>query len=178
ASVIYDIPFGLRRSYGAHLPRALNAIAGDWTVTAIATMATGFPIFITSPNQTTSIYPNERPNRVCNGADSSLSGNLRTDGFVDFDTSCFVTPAFGYFGNSARAPLFGPGQNNWDIAILKNFPVPLGEAGRLEFRAELFNAFNHAQFNNPNGNTGSVNFGVISSAQSPRLVQLALKLMW
>ena len=179
ASTVYEVPFGRGRRFGAHLPTAVNLLAGDWVVTAIGTFASGLPIFITSPSTTASIYIAERPNRVCNGADSALSGNLRTDGFLDFNTACFVAPGAGYFGNSGRAPLFGPGINNWDIGIQKQFPVPITEAALVEFRAEMFNAFNHAQFLNPNANTGAgPNFGRVSATAPPRLVQLALKLDW
>ncbi len=179
ASVVYEVPFGRGREFGAHLPTAVNLLAGDWVVTAIGTFASGFPIFITSPSTTASIYIAERPNRVCNGADGALSGNLRTDGFLDFNTACFVAPGAGYFGNSGRAPLFGPGIDNWDIGLQKQFPVPITEAALVEFRAEMFNAFNHAQFLNPNPNTGAgPNFGRVSATAPPRLIQLAMKLDW
>lgn len=179
ASTIYDLPFGRGRRFGASLPGAIDAIAGNWSVSAITTFATGVPIFIASPSQTTSIYVAQRPNRLCDGGDPSLSGNLRNNGFLYFNTSCFATPAAGYFGNSGRAPLHGPGQNNWDISVHKQFVVPVTEAGRLELRGEFFNAFNHAQFSNPNANTGSgANFGRISGTLPPRLIQVAMKLIW
>jgi hypothetical protein len=66
--------------------------------------------------------------------------------------------------------------NNWDTAITKNFAIR--ERSRLEFRAEFFNTWNHAQFNNPDANTGDGNFGLVSSARSPRLIQGALKFVW
>lgn len=179
ASTVYDLPVGKGRRFGAALPAAINALVGDWTMSAITTFATGVPIFIGSPSQTSSIYVSQRPNRLCDGSDSGLSGNIRNNGFLYFDTSCFVTPAAGYFGTSGRAPIHGPGQHNWDIGIHKQFRIPVTEQGRLELRGELFNAFNHAQFSNPNSSTGSgANFGRISSTLPPRLVQVAMKLTW
>ena len=75
------------------------------------------------------------------------------------------TPAPGFFGNTGRAPLHSPGINNWDIGLEKQFPIPITE--QLQFRGELFNAFNHAQFNNPNSDTGGgANFGRVSSARA------------
>ena len=179
ASTVYDLPFGKARRFGSSLPGAVNALIGDWTVSAITTFSTGVPIFVTSPSQTSSIYVSQRPNRVCDGGDSSLSGNLRSNGFLYFDTSCFNTPSPGYFGTSGRTPLHGPGRNNWDIGIHKQFPLHFDEASALELRGEFFNAFNHAQFSNPNSNTGSgANFGRISGTAAPRLVQVAMKLTW
>lgn len=179
ASTVYDLPVGHGRRFGASLPAIVDAAAGGWTLTAITTFATGVPIFITSPNQTASTYVSQRPDRICDGNDPGLAGNLRTDGLVYFNTSCFATPASGYFGNSGRDPLHGPGLNNWDLGIQKEFHIPVTEQSRLQFRGEFFNAFNHAQFTNPDSNTGDgAKFGTVSGTQSPRLVQVALKLTW
>ena len=143
----------------------------------IASFSTGVPIFLTSPNTTGVVYTSTRPNRICNGADSKLSGNLRTDGFLYFNTSCFVSPPVGYFGNSGRAPLNGPGANNWDLGLEKTFTIK--EQTRIELRSEFFNAFNHAQFDLPSADTGSVaNFGRVLSARTPRLIQLGMKLLF
>lgn len=179
ASTIYDIPVGHGRRFGAALPSLVDAVAGGWTLTAITTFATGVPIFITSPSETASIYVSQRPIRTCDGNDPSLAGNLRGDGLLYFNTSCYRTPASGFFGNSGRDPLHGPGQNNWDLGIQKDFRMPLTEQSRLQFRGEFFNAFNHAQFTNPDANTGDgAKFGRVSGTQSPRLIQAALKLIW
>ena len=74
-------------------------LAGGWTITGITTFSTGVPIFLTSPASTASIYVSHRPNRLCDGADDSLAGNLRNNGFVYFRTACFVPPPAGFFGN-------------------------------------------------------------------------------
>ena len=179
ASTIYDLPFGRGRMFGSNMSQAADYVVSGWTVTGITTFATGFPIFITSPASTPSAYISHWPNRLCDGADSSLSGNLRNNGMLYFKTSCFAAPATGFFGNTGRAPLHGPGIKNWDIGLEKQFPIPITEQMKLQFRGELFNAFNHAQFNNPNGDTGGgANFGRVSSARAPRLIQLGLKLLW
>ena len=82
------------------------------------------------------------------------------------------------FGNSGVGIVTGPGQHNYDIAIIKRTPFGLlGESSNIEFRAEFFNAFNHAQFSNPDGNASNPTFGVISSTSvNPRIIQFALKL--
>jgi len=79
----------------------------------------------------------------------------------------------GRFGNLGRNVFHGPGINNWDFSVLKRTKVT--EAQEIEFRAEYFNFFNHAQFNNPSGNVGSVNFGRVTTTRDPRLIQFALK---
>jgi len=67
----------------------------------------------------------------------------------------------------------GPGINNWDISILKRFKI--AESRSLEFRTEFFNAFNHAQFLNPDAFGFSSTFGQVTQARDPRIIQFALK---
>jgi hypothetical protein len=79
------------------------------------------------------------------------------------------------FGNSGFDPYYGPGLNNWDLAVHKEFSIERGI--RFAVRGEFFNAWNHAQFNNPNtGVNGGVGFGQITSTQhAARIVQVAGK---
>jgi hypothetical protein len=177
-SGIYELPFGRGRQFGAQMPRSADFLAGGWTVTAITVFQTGIPFDISAPGTTGSPFVTHHANRTCDGLDSGLANSIRTNGGRFFDTSCFHSPATGFFGDSARAPLHGPGVNNWDVGIQKNFDVPLREQMQVQFRAEMFNAFNHAQFGNPNGSTGSPNFGLVSSARQPRRVQFALKFLF
>lgn len=180
-STVYDFPLGRGRRFGANMPLAADLVLGGWELTGIITFATGTPITFTSPNTTGVPNTTIHPDRLCNGADSELSGNLRSDGFVDFNTACFASPPTGYFGNANRNPLFGPGQNNWDLGVFKTFPLHfVSENAELELRGEFFNAFNHAQFGLPNANTGAgINFGKISSeASDPREIQIAAKILF
>jgi hypothetical protein len=172
ASAVWDLPFGRNRS-----DRVTTMATGGWSLNAITTFSTGQPVNLSAPNQTGSPFITPLPNRVCDGRSSQLSGNIRNNGFLWFDAACFTTPAVGYFGNSGSTVLGGPGVDNWDLGIQKFFP--LREATRLQFRAEMFNAWNHAQFQQPNGNAGAgANFGRISATRPPRLIQLALKVIW
>lgn len=103
--------------------------------------------------------------------------NLRTNGLHWIDPSCFAQPTTGLFGDSGFDILTGPGINNWDVGIHKEFAIH--ESMRLRFRTEFFNASNHAQFANPDNNVANVNFGRISSTQeAAREIQFALKLLW
>ena len=82
----------------------------------------------------------------------------------------------GGFGNSNRRFFHGTGFNNSDVALHKDTRIT--EQIAVQFRAEFFNVFNHAQFNNPNGNFSSSNFGAVTSARDPRIGQISLKLLW
>jgi len=149
-------------------------VLGDWTLTGITTFTTGQPVFLTAPNTTGSLYLNPVPNRVCNGNSSAFSGNVRDNGLRWFDTSCFPVATTGYFGNSSRNVVNGPGLNNWDIGAEKY--VLLTARARLQLRLEMFNAWNHTQFQQPDGNAGNgPNFSRISASRPPRLIQLAIK---
>jgi hypothetical protein len=82
-------------------------------------------------------------------------------------------------GNAKRRFFYGPGIDNYDMALLKN--VALTEPKSLQFRFEAFNVFNHAQFYGPasvNGNVNSSSFGEVVSAAAPRLMQAAVKFIF
>jgi hypothetical protein len=100
--------------------------------------------------------------------------NIRENSGQYISRSAFAVPANGTFGNCPRNPVSGPGMANWDISLLKN--VSVTERYTIQFRAEFFNAFNHAQFQN----TGNVDiqqpaFGLITSTLPPREIQFALR---
>jgi hypothetical protein len=177
-SVIGELPFGRGRRHGSGMPRWADRIAGQWTVTAFVTFASGQPIALRGPNQTGSTLINHLPNRVCGGRNDQLSGDIRNNGFLWFEAACFPVPPVGFFGNSAPTVLSGPGLRNWDLGVEKSFSLR-GDSARIQLRAEMFNAWNHAQFQQPNGDAGAgANFGRISATRPPRLIQLGLKFLW
>ena len=91
-----------------------------------------------------------------------------------FNTSLFTQEPLGQVGSSQRRFFHGPGLDNTDLALLRNFHIH--ESQTAQFRAEAFNVFNHAQFNNPNGNWNNTSaFGLVTSANAPRILQLAVK---
>jgi hypothetical protein len=122
------------------------------------------------------------------------AGGSRPDRFKDgkldnptiarwFDTSlgtaasgaAWGTPAIFTYGNGGRNILRGPGRENVDFSLFKNFQ--LTERFKLQFRAEMFNLFNHAQFDIPNASVGNPNAGIITGiVGSPRQMQFALRL--
>jgi hypothetical protein len=181
ASTVYNLPFGRGRRFGKDFHSATEAALGNWQVNAIARITSGFPLFITTVNNSgTALGGNNagqnRPNQVCNG--SLPSGQAQTINHF-FNTDCFVQAAAGTLGNANRAPLFGPDFVNFDFSAFKDFPLPFREGTKFQFRAEIFNIFNHAQFAQPGSFLQAPNFGQITSTVgNPRLIQFALKLIF
>jgi hypothetical protein len=124
---------------------------------------------------------NQRPNLV---GDPNLPGNQRT---VErwFNTDAFVIQPIGTLGTAGRNILTGPGTNIVDFSLLKN--IPLTERHKLQFRTEFFNFFNHPNFDIPErlctgGDPGTPcraqQFGSITAARDPRILQFALKYLF
>ena len=93
-----------------------------------------------------------------------------------FNSNIFSLPAIGSPGTASRRLFYGPGMDNWDMALLKD--THFTESKVLEFRLETFNTFNHAQFFGANavgGNINSQTFGSAVSAAAPRILQIAAK---
>ncbi len=91
-----------------------------------------------------------------------------------FNTAAFRANALGTVGSGSRNQLRDPGLWNVDYSLFKSFAVH--EKLTLQFRGELFNAFNHTNLGSPAASVNSVNFGRITSARAPRIAQLALRL--
>jgi hypothetical protein len=92
-----------------------------------------------------------------------------------FNPAAFVVPPIYTFGNFGRDVLRSDWYRNWDLSIFREFPF--GESKKLQFRAEFFNAFNQTVLGAPSATVGSVRFGrIFSQANSPRQIQLSLKL--
>jgi hypothetical protein len=98
----------------------------------------------------------------------------RTNAF--FLPGAFASGPLGQFGNANRQFFHGPGLNNTDFGMSKRTAIKENMA--FEIRAEFFNIFNHAQFNNPNGNFTSDQFGLVTSARDPRIGQVSAKFHW
>jgi len=173
ASVIYQLPFGKGKRFGNDLNPIVNGFLGNWEVDVIQRITSGFPLFLVSSNNGSGVNfasGTNRPDQLCNGR----LDNHSIQEF--FDTTCFTDPALGQLGNANRTPLYGPGFVNTDFSAIKHFPLGFRDGANIEFRAEFFNVFNHAQFFTPGQDVDSSDFGQISrTVNNPRLIQFALK---
>jgi hypothetical protein len=93
-----------------------------------------------------------------------------------FNTDAFVNSAALQLGNAPRFPFHGPGLENWDQSVTRTFPVY--ERVKLQFRAEFFNSLNHANFSAPGAQIGSKNYGTITGALDPRIMEFVAKLQF
>jgi hypothetical protein len=178
-SYVWDLPFGRGQTFGRDLPVAANVILGGWQLSGITTMQTGkllSPSFSGVDPANTNQFSG-RPDRIGDGnLDSSGMRDLIKTRQPIFDKSAFVRPATGRgsYGNSARDILTGPGQMIWNAVVAKNFPIR--ERARFQFRWEMFNAFNRANFGNPSTNITSGSFGLVTGAGSGRAMLFGLRL--
>jgi hypothetical protein len=171
-SFVYNLPFGNGERFAGGATGVKNAIIGGWQANGIYTWQRGFPITITAADL---------------GGLNDTQGTNRADLVGDpkveertvnrwFNTAAFAQPAAGALGNLGRNTERGPGVNNLDFALFKNFDLTRGM--RLQFRLESFNALNHTQFNGVSTSIASANFGVVTSARPARINQLGVKLLF
>jgi Carboxypeptidase regulatory-like domain len=155
-------------------------LVDGWAFSGITTFQSGFPIRITSSDDLELMYsydfltPGE-PNMVA----PFHKLDPRGPNHLAFDPASFSEPSqpTGVIGSSPRTVCCGPGIGNFDFALLKD--TNLTERARVQFRAEFFNVFNHAQFVNPDANfSDGSDFGTVKNARDPRLIQFALKLLF
>ena len=141
-------------------------------------LQSGVPISIGSRQNTTGSYGGgQRPNST--GRTSVTPGGKKDRIDRWFDPAAFVDAPPYTFGNVGRflPDNRGPYYHSWDLSILKN--IPMKERFRLQFRWELFNAFNQVNFSNPSGTTfGQPAFGTITGAEAARIMQFGLKLYY
>jgi hypothetical protein len=152
-------------------------LLNDWAVSGITQFQSGFPIRLDTENDNELIASifflgTEAPQQVA----PFQKLNPKTNGAFWFNPNDFQDPALGHFNiGTQRSVCCGPGLEDWDFSVHKK--LTLTEARYFEFRAEIFNVFNHTNFYNPDGHfsDGPTLFGKITQAQDPRLVQFALK---
>ncbi len=166
----WELPFGKGRKFVTSGPAA--HIIGNWNLTGIWTMSTGEKFTATAAAGVSNSAGGggDRPNRL---RDGNLPNDQRT---IDrwFDLAAFATAPQFAFGNAGRGILVGPGSVNVDFGIQREFPF--GESRRAQFRWEMFNAFNRANFTTPNSAIGNALAGQISGTAAARVMLLGLKL--
>jgi hypothetical protein len=179
-SIIYDLPFGKGKKFGNDWSNVTNTLLGNWQLTLIEKITSGFPDPLIDSNNQSGVFFNNggngnnfnRPDQVA-GCDPYAASHS-TNQWIN--PTCFVAPPAGQLGNANRVPVTGPGFVNSDFSVIKQFALPREGMG-LNFRAEFFNLFNHAQFGLPVNDVSAPGFGSVNSTvNNPRVVQFGLKL--
>jgi hypothetical protein len=178
---VWDVPLF------AHSKSVVKAVLGGWQSSGIITLRTGFPFSLSGGNLNTN--SSTYPDRV---ADGRLFDKANRQVWYDYTafrrTECNIQthPELCHYGNAANDALITPGLHTFDLSLAKNWVFkPLGDQGRLQFRAEAFNAFNTPQFGQPNGIGWVSNDSIIPDAprtgeiralrQPMRIFQFGLK---
>jgi Carboxypeptidase regulatory-like domain len=185
ANAVYDLPFGQDRSF-LNQPGVARAVLGSWSVTSIVTARTGLPVNVTEDRSSTSVATgyttSQRPNLIP-GVSLTPSGGRTRLNWINLAAFTPV-PGSGY-GNAPRNIARGPSLWQADLGLLKQ--IALGERFQMQFRGEVFNLFNRAQWGLPLADSSSpATFGqILSTVNSgpvgtgtPRQIQLALRLMF
>ena len=165
---IYQIPFFTRHGiWGA-------AFSG-WQISGIATFGTGLPVNVTQSGDTANFGGNtgaQRPNEIGN-PNQNLGANINQW----FNTAAYVkVTGAGVIGDAQYNSTWGPGIANYDTSLLKTFKPK--ENLRVQTGLETFNTFNHTQFESVGNQVGGANFGIVTAARDPRILQLRLKLSY
>ena len=179
-SPVWDLPIPKKEGF-------TGKVANGWQLSAIITYQSGFPIRMQSQNdaelQSSYFFEDAntpystRPVQFVNPKANTGSGNFwfNPNTFCDpFSASCPQQP--GTFGNTPHAMCCGPALSNTDLVIAKRTPIT--ERWTTEFRAEFYNAWNHTEFTNPDGNFTDSTFGQVLKTRDPRVMQFALKVMF
>lgn len=214
-SLVYDLPVGRGHTFLSSANPLTQAVLGGWQISAINTAQAGTPFnLVYGPNSANAVSPqisatyrgaNEyRPNRVagksvvnCNSGHSCLANRNAANGTIQYvNLSAFTLPAtkdasgnlLSPFGNSSRNPARTPAFYETDLDFNKRFDTPL-ERMKVEFRAEMYNVFNHTNLYLPSsGLSGTLSTattlnsptggGAISGTFEPRIVQFGLKVVY
>jgi len=168
-SGVYQLPhFGVKS--------AADKVVNGWEVSPILLWQGGFPFSIVSgyDNSLTGVGE-DRADFIGTGSAQLSAGRSHAQLIQEwFNTSAFAPNAMGTFGNTGKNILRGPGQFNTNMALVKDTKVT--ERAMVQFRAEAFNVFNNVNFGTPDHTQADTAFGQITSARSPRILQVALKL--
>jgi len=181
-SQVWRLPFGRGRALAGDMPALAEAIFGGWQISGIATMRSGLPVNVTLASS--GVDPRTglnytflnrnggalRPNRV---GEPNTSSDARADRFHYLDAAAYQVQPVNTPGNAARNSAWGPGFFTTDLSFVKRFDID--EQKGIDFRLEMFNAFNRTNYNNPSGSFGSSGFGIISDAYDPRIMQAAVR---
>ena len=179
ANFIYDIPAFRHTS-----SQLVKSTLGGWEVSGIATIESGLPINLSAGTGVSDFLGSGASSRpdlagkisyphtpvTCTPASACLQQ------INYFDPTAFSVPGRGTWGNLGHNALRGPGRDNWDLSLFKNFTFSEARGSRFEIRLETFNAWNHTQFQNIDTGLGDKKFGQFTSAYNGRVLQLGGKI--
>jgi len=177
-SYSYDLPFGKGRRF-LNDNGWLTSVLTGWETYGIVTLQSGRPFTVALLSD----IDNSGTGRSGLGFGANDRPNVVGDPALDdptperwFNTAAFAFSPRGTFGNAGRNILDGPGYQNVNASLVKN--TALTERWNLQLRAEVFNLFNHPNFNLPDNFLGSPSFGRITSAREPRHIQFGVKVLF
>jgi len=169
-SPVWELPIPKKEGFA-------GKVANGWQVSAIITYQSGFPIRVQTQDdaelQSSFFFEDANTPQV---AGKVQFVNPKTNGGLWFNTTNISDPNLGTFGNMPHALCCGPALSNTDLVIAKK--TPISEKINTEFRAEFYNAWNHTQFTNPDGNFSDSTFGFVLNTRDPRVMQFALKILF
>ncbi|HQX83017.1 MAG TPA: TonB-dependent receptor, partial [Vicinamibacterales bacterium] len=181
-SLVWEVPVGRGRRFLGGISPALDVLLGGWQLAAINSVYAGDPVTFTYTAGTAfavsgiqqdfrgaNIY---RPNLV--GDPMAPEGQRSITNWFNKDAVVIPTDPSQPFGNAPRNNVRGPHVWQIDMALSKNVALPW-RASQMEFRLEVFNLMNRANFRAPNGNRSAAGFGTITSTYDPRQLQLGVK---
>ncbi|MGH9327613.1 MAG: TonB-dependent receptor domain-containing protein [Terriglobia bacterium] len=180
----FDMAQNFVASYTYNLPLEKlwhpNRLTRGWMVSGITHFSTGLPVTLQEYDDRSLLGTSngggvgvlDEPNFT----PGPLNISNPRSGKPYFNTALFSTQNLGVLGDSSKRFFSGPGLNDWDLALIKT--TKLTESKSLQFRAEFFNAFNHAQFGLPVGEILNPDFGFVTTANPGRIVQLSLKFLF
>ena len=188
-NALYTLPFGEGQRYGSDISGWTKYLVNGWSLASIVTIQSGFPL---TPQLSYNPSNNgDTRNPVRPFVNPDFTGNVVL-GIADqwFNPAAFIAPpsASGFYGNAGRDTVAGPGLGTWDFSVLKN--TAIHERAQLQFRLEIFNLLNRANFNTPNlitftpptgtnptGVSGTAG-AITSTSTTARQLQFGLKLLW
>ena len=178
--LLYDLPFGRGRTFGSTMPFWANEVVGGWSVAALPSWHSGVA-YSTASNAFVAGYANDAPailvgskSLITPHAHKSADGSITIFADPTKAANAFTGPVGFQIGE--RNDMRGPNFVNFDIGVGKDFPI-YGDNLKLKFRADAFNAFNHASFDSPSTtDITSGSFGQITGTQAARVLQGALRI--
>ncbi|PYV15593.1 MAG: hypothetical protein DMG07_09435, partial [Acidobacteria bacterium] len=167
---IVELPFGRGGKLLRNPGGCLQALIGGWRFSGVTHIQDGVPFDVSLPGDSNNDgLSKDRPDRLGSGRLDPAARSINSW----FAVADFAEPPAYSFGNSGRNILVGPAYQNWDVSLIKQTRFADGQM--VEFRVELFNAFNHVNFDLPYSVFGTSSFGEIFGARRAREIELALR---